>query len=78
MIKYFCDACGKESKRLYPFKYLCHIDSKTSLNGYVESTPHGTDERVSGREDFKGVCLHCYNGIMYTAFNKFKELEKFK
>ena len=73
MTKVYCDCCGKEiDDRIYKFKYLCHLDPSGKWTGH--ETMDG--EPVSGRDESKDLCLHCYNRIMSTAVQKFVDMEK--
>lgn len=71
MVKYFCDACGKEMKNQGKgFSYLCHLDEiKPS---YVDNYFNG----VSGRSINTNICNACYNSILGEAVKKFKEIQK--
>ena len=69
MIKYFCDACGKEMGmvKIYCFNYWVHIEK-----------PSGYEDRegneVSGKQIEREVCVSCYNRIMGKAMEEFKAI----
>lgn len=73
MIKKFCDACGKDISevRSKTFSYACHL-GMPHLGGYSDSEGNS----ISGRDDCHDLCNNCYNRVMITAVNKFKELKK--
>jgi hypothetical protein len=74
MIKYFCDACGKEElKTLNRFSYLCHIDAVLdhSINVYVDNDRNV----VSGRSVSCDLCNECYNKVVVVAVKKIRELK---
>lgn len=71
----FCDCCGKETKSVNHFTYLCHLEDKSHTNGYVDNEMN----RVSGRHVSKDLCNKCYNDVVSASVNKFLELkEKYK
>ncbi len=74
MIKYLCDACGKEIKGRNgtSFSYLCHLDDSASfMGGYVDNDMNP----VSGREVEKLLCNKCYNLVMRPAVEALKALQ---
>lgn len=72
MTKYFCDACGKEVTFNHGqyFKYQCHIGNRNISSAYVDSEGN----RVSGREDQKLLCNHCYNRVLSKAWQEYQEI----
>lgn len=67
MIKYFCDACGKEMKEPYKFNYWVHIESPS---GYEDREGNA----ISGKQVEKEICALCYNRIMGKAMEEFKAI----
>jgi hypothetical protein len=68
MVKYFCDACGKESE-LHRFRYLCHIDDlrrRKNTSGYIDSEGN----LFSRRENEVGLCAKCYNKIVVKSIDE--------
>jgi hypothetical protein len=71
MIKYYCDACNKEVKRLNSWGYLCHIDDYfTHKMGYVDNEGNS----VSGREISVDLCNECYNKIVIKAVEELNNI----
>jgi hypothetical protein len=65
MIKYFCDTCGSEEKRLIPCEIPCHLWSFRGQVGYQDNNGH----RTSGRNDCVQICRKCHNSA-YSALVK--------
>ena len=75
MIKYYCDACGKEIEgRQYKINVLCHISDPIKFGGYVERV-NGKDHPVSGRDVTTMLCLPCYNEVMYPLWKSIKKIQ---
>ena len=68
MIKYICDCCNIEANRLNYFEFYTHLNE--SFPAYVDKDGNG----VSGRMDEYGLCNSCYNIVVSSAVNKFKEI----
>jgi len=76
MIKYYCDACGKEIEgRQYKINILCHITDPIQYGGYVEVVS-GKSHPVSGRDVSNMLCLPCYNEVMYPLMANIKKIQK--
>jgi len=63
MIKYYCDCCEKETKKLYKFEYYDHLVTSGKWYGYVDSEINSTYGRTINVE----LCTKCYNKIVYKA-----------
>jgi len=75
MIKYYCDACGKEIKGISnKFRWLCHLTDivKGKIVGYEDNDGNP----VSGREDAAELCNKCYNNIVILSVKKYFELKE--
>lgn len=60
MIKYYCDACGKEIKGLsYDIRIMKHI-----TNNY------------SDVDNTQMLCLLCYNEVMYKLWENLEKIRK--
>ncbi len=82
MTKTFCDCCERETKKIYKFEYLKHIEVENKLWGYAEII-EGIEknicaEPISGIKASKDLCLQCYNKIFISAYNEFCEISKNK
>ena len=74
MIKYYCDACGKEmTTRHYDVKILCHISE--SIHGGSSEMIDGKFQPVSGRYTTQMICLPCYNEVMYPLWDNIKKIQ---
>lgn len=74
MIKYYCDACGKEIiNRSYDVKILKHIT--THNIGYCEIID-GKSQPVSGVDVSQMLCLPCYNEVMYKLWENLEKIRK--
>ncbi len=72
MIKYFCDCCGKEAKRLQSFHYLCHLDP----SGKYRLMADADGNSISGRDEVMKICIRCYNEIVSKAIVEFVRLKE--
>lgn len=70
-VKYFCDCCNKENKKLYRVEVYKHIfyTMEDRMNGHVQLVD-GNMESFSGVTKSMEFCLPCYNKIM----KQFKEI----
>lgn len=76
MTKTFCDACGTDQvSGGHKVKVACHLMEGDPFKGYV--TKIGSEiVSVSGRMEEIDLCPLCYNLVMGSAVEKFKELKE--
>jgi hypothetical protein len=75
MIKYYCDACGKEIKGCSnKFRWLCHLTD--IVNGKIAGYADIDGNCVSGREEQAELCNKCYNNIVILSVKKYFELKE--
>ena len=72
MIKKFCDACGKEKKRLHGISIPCHLWEFRLESGYVDNDGN----RTSGRDNHIEVCRRCHNRAMYKCVEELRAIAK--
>ena len=64
MKKYFCDACGKETKRIVKFSVPCHLFGKQTVNdGHTDEDGNEISERLETIE----LCSFCSNKAYSAA-----------
>ena len=74
MIKWYCDACGKEiTERSYDIKILKHI---TDENVGYSQICEGKFQPVSGVEKNQMLCLSCYNEVMFKLWDNLKTIKE--
>lgn len=69
MRKLYCDKCAKEIEHCYQMHYHIHIENifKNTISGYVDNN----GDPISGRQEYKELCLSCYNKCMHMAMKEF-------
>lgn len=74
MIKWYCDACGKEiTERSYDIRIMKHITDNNL--GYVQMC-EGKMQPVSGVDTTQMLCLPCYNEVMYKLWDNLKIIKE--
>lgn len=70
-IKYFCDACDRESKRLFDIDYMAHL--KRGIQNYVinDMSEHKALYPCNFKIEKFHVCIECYNRIMSKVVDDF-------
>lgn len=64
MKKYFCDACGTETKKIVKFSFPCHLFQKKTVNdGYSDDDGN----EISGRLETIELCSCCSNRAYSAA-----------
>lgn len=65
MKKYFCDACGTETKRIVKFSFPCHLFQKNIINddGYSDNDGNEISDRLETIE----LCAYCSNRAYSAA-----------
>lgn len=76
MVKYYCDACGKEeTDRLYELPIYCHITNENRLMGHVKVVD-GKMQPISGRTEIQQLCLVCYNTVVPPLWERILEIKR--
>lgn len=71
MIKYFCDACGKEAKRLYPIEY-----PKFMTRPCTEWSVDSKCVPVIGVMEVSNVCATCCGKIMSATYSTLVSIQR--
>lgn len=73
MRKLYCDKCSKEINHCYQMNYYIHIEDPFTnrISGYVNDK----NEPISGKQEYKELCLSCYNKCMHAAMKEFYNKE---
>ncbi len=74
MVKYICDSCKSDKRKLYTLPIFKHIFNENAFSGHGTTVvdPDGTTklEPISGIRIDIDLCIVCYNKVMYKSYNE--------